>query len=251
MTTVSIIIPAHNEEKRIGLTLSRYLAYFNEVQKQDASLTVEFVIVLNGCTDNTAAVVRQVSAGYDNVHIIDTPEAGKGLAVKIGFQSALERSASYIGFVDADMATQPMYFHDLIRSIGSHDSIIASRYMKGAQVYPARPLIKRLGSMLVYDSLVAGLFGMRYNDVQCGAKLFSRAVISAIVPHLQVRQWAFDVELLYLCKRYKFTTKEHPTVWHDQADSKLNIMRDGLRMPVSLVRLRLRHSRWSWLVKQQ
>jgi glycosyltransferase involved in cell wall biosynthesis len=246
MKRIAIIIPAYNEEKRIGTTLQAYLTYFSALQCSPINpILTTFIIVLNGCTDTTEDVVHQITQGYGNVHIINVKQAGKGLAVAYGFEAALELSPAVdlIGFVDADMATKPRYFHDLIEEQGVHDGIIASRYMPGASVYPQRPWIKRVGSRLIYDSLVTALFGMRYHDVQCGAKLFTRNAIAAIFPRLHVRQWSFDVELLYLCKRFGFNIKEHPTVWYDQTDSKLSIMRDGLRMPWSLVKIRIHHMR--------
>jgi dolichyl-phosphate beta-glucosyltransferase len=82
---------------------------------------------------------------------------------------------------------------------------------------------------------------MRYKDFQCGAKLFTRRAIARITPHLSVQQWAFDVELLYLAKKFRFSVKEVPTVWHDQDDSKLKIMRSGTRMLGSVIKLRARH----------
>jgi hypothetical protein len=114
--------------------------------------------------------------------------------------------------------------------------------MKGAQVTPARPLIKRMGSKLVYENLAWLLFGIKYADFQCGAKLFKRELIQTIVDKLTVAQWAFDVELLYLCKKHNAYIKEIPTIWHDQADSKLKLFKGGLRMLSSLITLRLVHS---------
>jgi glycosyltransferase involved in cell wall biosynthesis len=242
MKRIAIIIPAYNEEKRIGSTLTTYYDYF---QKYTDALRVEFIIVLNGCVDDTERVVRSIAVGKPHMHMVVLQESGKGLAIMHGFKAALSLAnpVDTIGFVDADMATQPQYFHDLIHNQNHYDGIIASRYMPGASVYPQRPWIKRMGSRLVYDSLVTALFGMRYHDVQCGAKIFKREVVAALVPYLHIRQWSFDVELLYLCKRLGFTVKEHPTVWHDQTGSKLSIIRDGLRMPWSLVKIRIHYLR--------
>jgi hypothetical protein len=122
-----------------------------------------------------------------------------------------------------------------------NDGIIASRYMPGAQVFPPRPAYKRWGSRLIYEPLVKLLFGLSYYDLQCGAKLFTRATIAKITSYLTIQQWAFDVELLYLCKKFGFTIREIPTVWTDQEDSKLTL-RAGLRMLKQLFSLRLRHS---------
>ncbi len=238
---IALVVPAHNEAGRIGAMLDAYSDYFS--QKKD--LQMHYIVVLNGCTDNTLEVVQARQEGP--TQIIELPEAGKGLAIKAGFQTALKGDAHLIGFVDADMATKPQQFDELIKHLGSYDGIVASRYMKDSKLYPPRPVIKEWGRRLVYQPLVWLLFGMRFKDYQCGAKLFRKKVIECVTPQLTMRQWAFDVELLYLCKRNGFTIKEWPTIWYDQADSKLKIS-SGFVMLGSLMRLRWRHSKLAqWL----
>lgn len=237
---ISIIIPAHNEEQRIERTLRTYSTFFKERRKQ---IDVSLIVVLNGCTDSTARIVSIVQKEYpETIHMCVLKESGKGFAVKHGFLEALkDKTVDLIGFVDADMATEPPYFYDLITKIDSYDGIIASRYMPGATVVPRRPLIKRLGSKLVFESLIHFLFGIRYHDYQCGAKLFKRTLLEKITPYLSVQQWAFDVELLYLCKKVNAHIKELPTTWYDQAGSKLRISA-GINMLCSLFLIRIKHS---------
>jgi len=225
---IALIVPAYNEEKRIGNTILAYAQFFAD--KKDIDIT--YIVVLNGCTDNTINVVSDLRSSVPTLTILDIPEAGKGCAIKAGFAYALAHNSTFdaIGFVDADGATAPAAYYDLIINLGTADGIIASRYMPGARIEPERPLVKRWGSKLVYEPLVWLLLGLSYYDLQCGAKLFKRPVIARIITQLTIAQWAFDIELLYLCKRYGFTIKEVPTVWHDQAGSKLKIMRGGMRM---------------------
>jgi len=241
---IAIVVPAHNEEKRIGVMLERYIHYFNDAHSK-TSLSCEFIVVLNGCVDNTYIVVERLQKQFTNIRLINLSESGKGLAVATGFKDALMRDNDLIGFVDADMATSPEYFYDLITQIADYDGIIASRYMEGSVVTPVRPWIKTWGRKIFYHGLIRLLFGMRYKDLQCGAKLFKRSVIQKVAPQLMVKQWAFDAELLYLCKRAGFKIKEVPTVWHDQAGSKLKIMGSGLPMLKSLFRIRFNHSIFS------
>ncbi len=240
MMKLSIVIPAYNEEARIEKTIRTYYSFFLQKQ-QETTLSFELIVVLNGCKDNTIGVVERVRNDVQhNIVIIDMLSAGKGLAIRAGFADALVRDNDIIGFVDADMATAPDAFYDLIKNIDDADGIIASRYMPGAQIFPPRPAYKRWGSRIIYEPFVYCLFGLSYYDLQCGAKLFKRTVIEKITPQLTVDQWAFDVELLYLCKKYEFTIKEIPTIWHDQAGSTLTI-RGGLRMFVALFKVWWQH----------
>jgi glycosyltransferase involved in cell wall biosynthesis len=238
---ISIIIPAYNEEGRIEKTIRAYHKFFSQKQ-EESILSFELVIVLNGCKDNTISIVQKVRSDLadNSMIIIDLPQAGKGLAIKAGFADALTRDNGLIGFVDADMATAPDAFYDLVIKSSDADGAIASRYMPGAQITPVRPAYKRWGSRIIYEPYVWLLFGLSYYDYQCGAKIFKRATIENITPQLTVTQWAFDVEVLYLCKKGGFIIKEVPTVWHDKRDSKLTL-RGGLRMFGALFKVWKQH----------
>ncbi len=243
MDKISIIIPAHNEQDRIGKTLRTYYQFFKALKELEL-LDFEILVVLNGCSDNTADVVEEIIAVSSNeIHMIDLPEAGKGLAIIAGFQDALTRTNDYIGFADADMATEPPYFYELYEQMHGHDGVIASRYMPASQIDPPRPWIKEWGRKLIFNRLVGILFGLCYADTQCGAKLFRRSVIKKIVEHMQEDQWAFDIELLYLAKKHGFDVIEIPTVWTDKAGSKLHTFSSGLKMLSSLFKLRKQHNK--------
>ncbi len=242
MKKISITIPAHNEEQRIGRTLQAYGIFFGDLRERQL-LDAEFVVVLNGCSDGTLAVLQQEQKRLQNVHVVDLPQAGKGLAIKAGFSHALNRENDLISFVDADMATSPQAFYDLVCAVGEHAGVIASRYMPGAQIFPPRPWIKRWGSKLVYEQLVRLILGLNYADLQCGAKIFSRRSIETILPHVTVGHWACDIELLYLCKKCGFSVCEHPTVWHDQVGSKLRLGA-GFSMLRAIFGIRMAHSRF-------
>lgn len=242
MNKVSIVIPAYNEELRIGRTLQAYGTYAQEIHEQQG-LATELVVVLNGCKDNTEGVVHEVQQQFpDIIRYFTNQQAGKGLAVIAGFKDALKRDNDLIGFVDADMATQPRYFYDLVDHINGYDGIIASRYMPGASVSPERPWIKDLGRRYIYNRKVKSLFGLDFYDYQCGAKLFKRAPVQAVVPAMSEGQWAFDVELLYLMHKHGARILEHPTVWHDQEGSKLATFGAGMKMLSALDRVYAHHN---------
>ncbi len=235
---VSIIFPAYNEEQRIGATLEAFDNFFRQKKEQEA-LDYELLVVINGTTDATEQVVGELQKSRPAIRCMRIAQGGKGLAIAVGFKDALMRDNDLIGFNDADMSTSPEEYYKLIQALTpEYDGILASRYMPGATVIPPRPWIKRWGSRLVYESLVRLLFGINYYDYQCGAKLFRNAVIAKIAPALTVRQWAFDVELLYLCKLNNYKIKEFPTVWIEKEGSKLRMIRAGLKMVSTLIELR-------------
>lgn len=232
---IALVIPAHNEEQRIAKTLQDYANYF--AQKK---VLLTFVVVPNACTDNTVGVVKKIVATHSDVHLVIIKDGGKGRALKAGFLHALRGLYDYIGFVDSDGATSPGAFFQLVISVDEHDGVIASRYMPESRISPARPWYKRIGSYVIYEPLVKVLFGLSYYDLQCGAKLFSHEVIERVASELTVTGWAIDVELLFLCEKYKFSIKELPTTWYDQAGSKLTLG-GGVAMLKALVALYHKH----------
>jgi glycosyltransferase involved in cell wall biosynthesis len=238
---IGIVIPAYNEEKRIGNTLQAYSDYFEKQSRADG-FAYEFIVVLNGCKDNTLQVVQTAANQYPHLTFINLTDAGKGLAIKAGFSYALGYDFTLIGFVDADMATEPKDFYDLVQHVGKYDGVIASRYLPESKIYPPRPAMKKWGRKIFYNGLTRLLFGLKFVDLQCGAKIFKRSVVAAITPELMVKQWAFDVELLYLAKKHGFIIHEEPTVWTDKEGSKLQPFRAGMRMLWSLIELRFKHS---------
>lgn len=241
---IAIIIPAYNEEKRIGNTLHAYSEYFEKQARID-NFGYEFIVVLNGCKDNTLQVVQDAAKKYPHISFINLTDAGKGLAIKAGFSYALNYDYTLISFVDADMATEPKDFYDLIKHMGNYDGVIASRYLPESKIYPPRPAMKKWGRKIFYNGLTRLLFGLKFVDLQCGAKIFKRSVVAAITPELMVKQWAFDVELLYLAKKHGFIIHEEPTVWTDKEGSKLQPFKAGMRMLGSLFELRFKHSPFS------
>jgi glycosyltransferase involved in cell wall biosynthesis len=233
---LSIVIPAYNEEQRIGTTLARYADFFDHYQQN--KMTYELVVVLNGCRDRTIDVVRQAQKNYQSICYVELKEAGKGLAVAAGFRDALTRDNDVIGFVDADGATEPQYFCELMENVGDAHGIIASRYMQASKIFPPhRPWYSEIGRRVIYNPMIRLLYGVKHVDYQCGAKLFTRAAVEKIVPDLTVQQWAFDLELLYRCKQHGLQIKEIPTVWYDQGGSKFKVS-SGIKMLGAIVTLR-------------
>lgn len=238
---LSIVIPAHNEEHRLPPMLTAYGRFFSEKYRND----VELIVVPNFCNDHTAEVARAIGVDYPQIKVVETSERiGKGGAVMLGAKQA---TGDFVGFVDADGATPPAAFDDLVQKIGSDGCIIASRWMKGSDMSPKQPLSRRVASRC-FNLMVRILFGLKLTDTQCGAKLFRREVIEPVLENLGVTNWAFDVDMLFQAKRLGASIREIPTVWHDIAGSKIEIGRASLNMTVALARLRMFYSPFRCLI---
>ncbi len=232
---LSIVIPAHNEEQRLPPMLEAYAVYFSEKYGSE----VELIVVPNFCDDRTAEVARAVALRCPQVKVLDDPgKVGKGGAVMLGAQSA---EGDLVGFVDADGATSPEAFDDLVEKSGPDGCIIASRWMKGSKMSPKQPLSRRAASRC-FNGMVRLLFGLRLHDTQCGAKLFRREVIQPVLRNLGVTCWAFDVDMLFQAQRTGASIREIPTVWNDKAGSKIKVVPAAVSMFVALIRLRMFYS---------
>jgi len=242
----AIIMPAYNEERRIGRTLEDYGKFFSDLKKSKI-LDSEIIVIINKTTDRTEKIVKNYSKKYKIIKYLNFKRGGKGFAIVEGFKEALKNKFDLIGFVDADMSTSPKAFYDLINNIGNYDSIIASRYVKGAIVRP-RPTIQRKIVSRIFNFLINLILFLNYEDTQCGAKLFKKKALEKTIPFFRMSQWAFDVDLLYNLKKNKFKIREFPTVWSDTEYSKINFWRAGPLMFLAIIRLRILNSRFRNMV---
>jgi len=253
-----LLIPAYNEEARIGPVLAAYCEHF--IRHYPGRFRL--VVVLNGCRDNTLGVVRAAEQKYLSLSHIEFPGAiGKGGALIEGLK--LAPMADLVGYVDADGATQPEAFLDLVRRLEDPevDCAIWSRWLPGAVIHHFQPGRRRFASRL-FHLFVEGFFWMGIRDTQCGAKVMRRQAIERIHDRLTLADLAFDVNLLYSLKKAGYRVAEVPTVWADQSGSTVVFnTRTSMNMLLSLVRLRLIYSpfyRWlgplrpleAWLYRQ-
>jgi len=244
MKKVAIVIPAYNEEDRIGKTLDSYFNLFGDL-KNKKLLDFEIIVVLNACKDNTKKVVEKFKR--KELKVLDFEQGGKGFAVLEGFKDALTRDNNFIGFVDADNATPPSAFYGLIRNIGNYDGIIPNRWDKRSLIRK-RPLFFRIRSG-VFNFVVRSLFWFNHRDTQCGAKLFTRKLIEKVHLKLGSSEWSFDIDLLFYARFFGFKVKGIPTEWHNREGSKVDFSKTPGRMFFSVVRLRLIHSPFRFLLR--
>jgi dolichyl-phosphate beta-glucosyltransferase len=231
-----VLVPAYNEERRIGPTLDALVACFS----RDYEGAWHILVVLNGCRDRTLDVVQDRAARHPEIRWVVFAEAiGKGGALIEGFQHASE--AELIGFLDADGSTKPESFLQLARLCDQADFAIGSRRIQGAVIKLSQPSHRMLASS-VFHAIVETLFRMRIEDTQCGAKILRREAALRIKDSLHIADMAFDVNLLYCAKRAGLRMIEAPVEWTDSAGSTVRYFRTSLVMFLSVIRLRLVYS---------
>jgi glycosyltransferase involved in cell wall biosynthesis len=237
-----LLIPAYNEEHRIEPVLRDYADYF----RKSYPGAFELVVVLNGCRDNTLAVVEKVAAEFPEIKALEFSEPiGKGGALIEGLK--LAPRADLIGYVDADGATPPRAFLDLVRRSGEADCVVGSRWIPGAVLHQSQSNKRQFASR-VFHAIVQLLFWMNIRDTQCGAKIIHRSAAESIHSSLRIADMAFDINLLYALKRAGFRVLEVPTEWTDKLGSKVTLGKTSLTMLLSVIRLRLVYSPiYNWL----
>lgn len=263
---VAIIMPAYNEEKRIGSTLDSYSGYFEDLRKK-GKLDYSLIVVINNTKDRTLDVVKKKAKENKRINYMNLIKGGKGYAVIEGFKEALKADVSnvpfvstkktgihglsgydLIGFVDADGATPAEAFNDLIINIAGYDGAIASRYLQGAKLYPPMNFRRSVVGK-TFHAIVRSLFFMPFEDTQCGAKLFSRRATEIAVKNVGMTQWAFDIEMLYEIHRRGLKINEIPTIWREVEGSKLDILKTSLQMLLAIVQLRIIKSKFRRILK--
>ena len=239
-----LLIPAYNEEKRIGPVLREYALHF----RAHCGGAFQIVVVLNGCRDNTLGVVEQVAREFPEIRFLNFPDAiGKGGALIEGLK--LAPSADLIGYVDADGATGPAAFLKLVHLSAQADCVIGSRWLPGSVLHQSQPRLRRIASR-VFHAIVQCLFWMNIKDTQCPAKVVRREAVERVHSALSIADLAFDVNLLYVLKREGYRIMEVPIEWTDKLGSQVtrSFFRSSITMFLSVARLRLIYSPcYGWL----
>lgn len=231
---LDIVIPAHNEEQRIGHTLDRYRR-----AGEDADGDVRLLVALDDCTDATADVVAAHATADPHVRAYRYPRLGKGGVILETFRRC---EADLVGFVDADCATPPQELFRLAQTVEEHDCevAIASRWHPTSLV-PGHRAWRRRAASAGFALAVRRVMRLPYRDTQCGAKVVRADALRRLVPLVASRDFLFDVDLLTVARSLGFRVAEVPTVWVDQGGSHVSAGSDGRRMAASLARLWVHH----------
>ena len=203
MLKLSLIIPTYNEEQRIVKTLQNYIYHLQKHLPRQ----FEIIVVLNGCRDRSAEIVKIFSRKYKEIRYADIKEPlGKGGAVLHGFQIA---KGEIIGFLDADDAFDLTAVQIMIDELlkGEVDCLIASKW-KGIRFSAVTEPFLRKVLGRGWNLWVRILLGIKVKDTQAGAKFLRRDVFNKISHNFICRGFDFDIELLLRLKQKGCTIRE-------------------------------------------
>lgn len=238
---LSIVIPAHNEERRLPPSLEKIDAFL-KTQPYEA----EVIVVENGSTDRTVRVAQDFARSHAYVRVIEAAVRGKGLAVKVGMLAA---RGEYRFICDADLS---MPIEEVVQflppNVNGYDIIIASREGKGARRVGEpqyRHLIGRVNNWIIKLTALRG-----FEDTQCGFKMFNRAAAEDLFGVQQMTGIGFDIELLFIAQRRGYKIKQVPITWYFDADSRMRLIGDSAHLLVEIWQIR-RNWLWGVYAKKQ
>ena len=250
LSSLGIVLPAYNEEARLGPALDELFAYLCSAPPGDLPELVSVLVVDDGSTDGTAALVRArpefAAAGLATsrrdcpwLSLMTLPHGGKGAAVRAGMLAA---EGDALVFADADMATPPDQLVKLVGALETADVALGSRIQPdGSDMRITQPRFRRLvGRLFRFAAQLWATGPVR--DTQCGFKGFRRAAARDLFSRLRITSIAFDVDLIYLARRRGYRIAIVPVVWADRRGSRMHTRpKLALRVAWDLVRIRFAH----------
>lgn len=249
MQTLAILIPAFNESQRLPNTLeliktSKLKGIFNPFALS------EIWVIDDGSTDDTSRIARRFQTDLPELQVLTLPmNLGKGGAIHSGLQKV---QTEWCLLADADSATPWDQFQVLAPRCWNGSEALADLAM-GSRDLPGSVRSRRQSSIRenlgrLFNLAVRWVTGLPFKDTQCGFKLLRMGAIRPFLHLLQVRRFAWDVELLLFAERAKLRMLEIPVIWEHKEGSRISPLKDGIEMFLRVLQMRIRlamHSRKS------
>lgn len=243
---VSIVVPAYEEEERLGDSIRRILAYIGEDK-----ISAELIIVDDGSRDRTSDVARDACSEFPSAAtrvIRYETNRGKGFAVKTGLLAA---SADIAIFSDADLSTPIEEMHKLIDPIaaGVFDVTFGSRALDRSLIGTHQPWRREQGGK-VMNLVIRMMSRLPFSDTQCGFKAFDMKKFRPLLDVMTIDRFGFDVEFLYVAKHHGLRLLEIPVRWNNVEGSKVSVFRDTSRMFSELSQIRRNAKRGQYKLEE-
>lgn len=231
METLSIVIPAYNEEQRLPATLDKILAYLG----RSPVPAMEILVVDDGSKDGTAALV-QSRGGI--IRLVSNPgNRGKGYAVRNGMLSA---KGDWILSTDADLSAPIEELEKLMGAAQRENAVVAigSRALNRKLVKVHQPMMREFSGR-AFNLVMRAVTGLPFRDTQCGFKLFRQDAAREIFSRQIEDGFSFDVEDLVIAARLGLRSVEVPVEWSNVEGTKVSL-KQGMKSFVDLMRIRAR-----------
>ena len=240
---LSIIIPAYNEEKRLGPTLERIRTYLAARPFGLSQDDVEVIVVDDGSMDGTAQLVQHYQKRIRWLRLVSNGRnRGKGYSVRHGMRAARGRIAL---FTDADMSLPIEEAEKLLVALrAGNDIAIGSRAIHRSLMETHPPLMRKVAGA-IFNALVRLLIGLPFRDTQCGLKAFVLLPCRTLFEHQRVERFGFDPEILFLADRKGLKMAEVPVRSSHDPATKVRVLHDGVSMFLDIVRIR-----WNWALNR-
>jgi len=231
--SLSIIIPAYNEERRLTSTLERIHGYLAGAGWKFS----EVVVVDDGSRDGTAALVDRFAAQASSVRLLRNPgNRGKGYSVRHGM---LDAKGEWALFTDADLSSPIEELEKLwIKAQEARAQVaIGSRALDRSLIGTHQPLVREYAGR-AFNLAVRITTGLPFWDTQCGFKLFETRAAREIFRRQQIDRFGFDVEVLFIARKLGYSAVEVPVRWNDVAGTKVSLL-NGLMAFLDPLQVRL------------
>lgn len=228
---LSVIVPCYNEEKRFKEGFAHYYSY---LKKQNYPW--ELILVNDGSRDRTKKLMDDASKKDSRVKIVSyMPNHGKGYAIVQGVKVA---HGQYILFTDIDHSVACETIKSFYKYFEQgYQVVIGSRRVRGAKIIVHQhPLREFLGRG--FTTLVRVLVDWRIRDATCGFKAFENKAAKRIFEKITIYDWAFDAEILLLCKKFNIKIAQAPVAWSDVRGTKVSLGKDVARSLLGLIKIR-------------
>jgi dolichyl-phosphate beta-glucosyltransferase len=228
LPSISLVIPCYNEAERLPQLfegIKNFITYW--------PAGFQFIIVNDGSTDATKTLIEENQLYKnllldDKIILLNQKNTGKGGAIKNGI---IKANCNFVLTLDADMATSPT---ELLKWLKINETIFDKKTVSiASRTLPESELIlisNRRSQGNLFNKIVRKITGLPYLDTQCGFKLYPTNIAQETFAKLKTNGWAHDVEILMKLQKQNIKIIELPIVWNERAASKINVVRDGIKM---------------------